>query len=107
MYIIFNKEENRILCKDGYIDYWSGDLSLVTEVTPFVYTSKLSSKAKARMCGGISVKFKVEPIPEEGYLIGSYVYCWILDTHTNKVEKIEGFLQVYLDRVRYKLVNWD
>ena len=53
------------------------------------------------------IEFKIEDIPEDEYLIGSHVCCWVLDTHTGKVEKIEGYLQVYLDRVRYKLVNWD
>ena len=107
MYIIFNKEEDRILCKDGYTEYWTGQLKLIKEFTPITYTSKRKASIKAWFCDGVVVGFKVEPIPEEGYLIGSYVCCWILDTHTGKVEKTEGFLQIYLDREIYKLVSWD
>ncbi len=107
MYIIFNEGEDRILCRNEYLEYWTGQLRLITKLIPLTYTSKFKAMVKAWLCSGVVVEFRVEDIPEDEYLIGGYVYCWILDTDTGEVEKTDGYLQVYLDRVRYKLVNWD
>ena len=107
MYVIFNKEQGRVLCKGEVMTYWTGNLSLITELSPIIFKSNLKAKWQAWVCDGLAVEVKLEEIPEETYELGNYEYFWVMDKLTNIITKTERFVIQYLDKASYSIVNWD
>jgi hypothetical protein len=107
MYAIFNKEQNRVLCKYGVMTYWTGKLPLIKELHPIFFNSKLKAKLWAWYCGGLVVKVELAEITEDDCELGNCKYFWVMDKRTNTITKKGRPAIKHLNKARYNLVDWD
>lgn len=107
MYVMFNKDDSRVLCQSNDLKFWSGNLRFTDRVTPILYNSKIKALFNAWLCEGTVVKYSEKEIPEDDYFLGNYEYFWVVDKRTGEVSKTRIDIMLPLHKELYKIVKWD
>lgn len=120
MYVVFNKEQTRILekgaiftCLNGEsmnpLEYWSGELGYTyRSIRPIIFNSKILAKWKAFWADGVVVKVKVKETPLDEYSWGGYDYHWFFNGDYDKPNFYKLQKQEFFKNpTKHKMISWD